>query len=236
MIETEVRKACFGSNRSHLRSNTVEREILLWAGETDRTSFMDDIAPRRGIRYYLIVLEGPFHPFRVFGLKIKPAIGRFPLPATSELLYFQALKNFKNFKTTRSKLAKSGYAKTCNLLHGQADLNHMPPSGIKPKTPKNYPISSLKSEYNKNPTQPGLPPAYLRTNHIGPFTFHFTPMEFKLKLVLFLVSEPQFCKKFNLPYISFLKFCLKNMTIKQKSIPIGASRLMNYHDNAKYTH
>lgn len=240
MTYKEVSEACLGSNRSHLRSNTAEREILLWAGITGRKSLMDNTTPRRGIRSHLISMEGPFILFRVFGLKPKPEIGRFPLPENPEPLYFLALETLK---TTRSDLAKTGYVKPKNFLHGPAERNHMPPSGIKtllPKNPKTYLISLQKSEKTKKPTHLGLPPSCPRTNHIGPFTFHFTPIETKFKLVLFLLIEVKLCKKCNLlfschPFKIYPKTMSKKLIIL--SIPIGGlqSQLKNNNNYSRYT-
>lgn len=95
MTRKQVRTAFYFGSKSHLRSKAAKREILLWAGEVDRVTRSRLFEPFWSVLRSQTTLEGPLHPFLVFGLKTIHNFTpwSFPLLTPKRPLYFQAYYN-----------------------------------------------------------------------------------------------------------------------------------------------
>lgn len=132
MTYIRVRLASFlGSKVSRLRSKTAEKENLLWAGDLGRVTILSDFVFIWSRITFQTTLEGPFHFFRVFGLKYKLQHGIFPLLTIKGSLYFQIYQSnaIPRLATGQATILICATAGT-SILQTNA-----PPQANKPHTP-----------------------------------------------------------------------------------------------------
>lgn len=150
MITMEVRKACLGSNRSHLRSYTVEMETLLWADDLVRVTRLRFPVSKQVIYWTQTTLEEPLHFFHVYGQKYNLQHGRIHLLTTKGSLYFQtqhrsAIPGMDSGQATKPHPVHSPHYKHHKIMlsSGKQPYNHY--------TPSLY-IFSAMPEKTKSPT------------------------------------------------------------------------------------
>lgn len=183
MTHKQVRTALYFGSKSHLRSKAAKREILLWAGEVGRVTRSGLFEPFWRVLRSQTTLEGPLHPFLVFGLKTPHNFTpwSFPLLTPKRPLYFRVYHNH----------AISGMDSRQATTTSECFVPHLTPTA--PFSPQTHTINTLFRSakhifcaeiYTYTPgADPPETAGSLLTNHITPtLDSNLTPIKKLLEL------------------------------------------------------